>query len=119
MGAPAPRYGEVWLADLDPVRGREQAGRRPVLVVSPDRFNGGPAGLVIVVPLTARDRRIPLRVPIDPPEGGLRERSFAICEMVRSISRERLVAAGPWGAVRRATMSQVAERLRLLLPAPT
>jgi mRNA interferase MazF len=100
----APRYGEVWLCELDPVRGHEQAGRRPALVVSPDRFNQGPAGLVIVVPLTTRDRRVPLHVAIDPPEGGLRGRSFALCEMVRSIAIERLVqatrgarsAAPPW-----------------------
>jgi mRNA interferase MazF len=114
----APRYGEVWLCELYPVRGHEQAGRRPALVVSPDRFNQGPAGLVIVVPLTTRDRRVPLHVAIDPPEGGLRGRRFALCEMVRSISQQRLAHASPWGEVSRATMVQVADRLRVLLPPP-
>lgn len=116
MAPPAPSYGEVWLADLDPVRGREQAGRRPVLVVSADRFNRGPAELVIVVPFTTRDRRIPVRVPVEAPEGGLRERSFAMCEMVRSISRGRLLDRA-WGSVSRSTMSEVSDRLRVLLPA--
>ncbi len=41
----APGRGEVWLADLNPTRGHEQAGRRPVLVVSEDLFNRGPAGV--------------------------------------------------------------------------
>ena len=40
-----PVRGEVWLADLNPTRGHEQARRRPVLVVSDDLFNRGPAGL--------------------------------------------------------------------------
>jgi mRNA interferase MazF len=35
----APARGEVWLADLNPTWGHEQAGRRPVLVVSDDLFN--------------------------------------------------------------------------------
>jgi mRNA interferase MazF len=42
-----PRRGEIWLADLRPTHGREQAGRRPVLVLSVDSFNSGPADLVI------------------------------------------------------------------------
>ena len=49
----SPARGEVWLADLNPVRGHEQAGRRPVLVVSEDLFNQGPAGLAVVLPLTS------------------------------------------------------------------
>src|SRR5438128_11466126 len=49
----APIRGEVWLIDLNPVRGHEQAGRRPALVVSDDLFNQGPAGLVIVLPITS------------------------------------------------------------------
>jgi mRNA interferase MazF len=43
---PTPNRGEVWLVDLNPIRGREQAGRRPALVVSVDEFNNGPADLV-------------------------------------------------------------------------
>ena len=70
-----PGRGEVWLTDLNPTRGHEQAGRRPVLVVSDDLFNRGPAGLVIVLPMTSTLRGVPSHVPIDPPEGGLERRS--------------------------------------------
>ena len=81
------RRGEIWLADFDPVLGHEQGRRRPALVISNDQFNNGPAERVVVVPLTTTEReRMPLRVLIDPPEGGLRERSWALCEAVRSIS---------------------------------
>lgn len=96
--------------------GHEQGYRRPALVVSPDQFNHGPAGLVIVVPLTTAARGVALHVAIEAPEGGLRERSFAMCEQVRSLSRERLVDV--WGRVRPATLREVAMRLRLLAPAP-
>jgi mRNA interferase MazF len=110
-----PDRGEVWLADFDPVRGHEQGRRRPALILSNDQFNNGPAGLVVVVPLTTRERqRMPLRVRIDPPEGGLREASWALCEAVRSISTERLVD-GPRGAVSGRTLDAIAYRVRALL----
>ncbi len=66
----SPRRGEVWLAELNPTRGREQAGKRPVLVVSQDIFNQGPAQLVMMIPLTTTARNIPLHVEIKPPAGG-------------------------------------------------
>ena len=58
-----PPRGEVWLADLDPTRDREQAGRRPVLIVSEDLFNHGPADLVIICPLTLDLERNPSPYP--------------------------------------------------------
>ena len=44
-----PNRGEIWLADLNPTRGHEQAGARPVLIISTNAFNHGPAGLVFVI----------------------------------------------------------------------
>ena len=106
--------GEVWVVDLNPTKGHEQHGRRPALVVSADPFNHGPAKLVVVVPLTTRDRGIPLHVRIDPPEGGVRETCFAKCEDVRSVSVERLAKC--WGTVGDPrVMRQVEDRLRILL----
>lgn len=109
-----PSRGDVWLATLDPTVGREQAGTRPVLIVSSNILNHGPTDLLFVVPLTTRERRIRFHVEVRPPEGGIRERSFAKCEDVRSVSRERLLA-GPWGTVSLRTLRQVEERLRALL----
>jgi mRNA interferase MazF len=110
-----PQRGEIWLVDLEPVRGHEQGRRRPALIVSNDQFNNGPAGLVVVVPLTTTERaRMPLRVRIDPPEGGLRETSFALCEAVRSISKERLLGE-PLGTISPRSLASVAYRVRALL----
>jgi mRNA interferase MazF len=111
--APGPQRGEVWLADLDPTFGHEQGGRRPVLVVSVDSFNTGLSGLVVVLPLTSRVRPLPLHVPIDPPDGGLRLPSAILCDAVRSIDQRRLIDC--WGAVTAATMTTVEDRLRRLL----
>lgn len=108
-----PSQGEIWNAELDPATGREQRGRRPVLVVSADRLNHGRGGLVVVVPMTSTDRGVPLHVPILSPEAGLRVTSFAMTEQVRSISVERLGRRR--GAVAPATLGAVLGRLRLLL----
>jgi mRNA interferase MazF len=109
----APARGEIWLAHLDPARGHEQAGTRPILIVSDDLFNRGPAGLVIAVPITSRLRPIPFHVRMTPPQGGLTVESAALCEAVRSISKERLVKR--LGAVSGGTLELVEDRLRILL----
>ncbi|MDP9189791.1 MAG: type II toxin-antitoxin system PemK/MazF family toxin [Actinomycetota bacterium] len=108
-----PRQGEVWRLELSPGRGHEQAGQRPALVLSVDKFNGGPAGLVIVAPLTSVAKGQPLHVRIEPPEGGVRETSFAKAEDVRSVSSERLVDR--LGAVERSTLRAVTRRVALLI----
>jgi mRNA interferase MazF len=110
---PAPARGQVWLIDLDPARGHEQAGTRPALVVSVDPFNQTALGLAVVVPITSRAKAFPLHVRLDPPEGGLQHTSYAKCEDVRSVSRERL--SKPLGRVTPAVLRQVEDRLRLVL----
>jgi mRNA interferase MazF len=107
-----PRRGEVWLADLNPIRGREQAGRRPILVVSVDAFNRSRADLVAVIPLTTTLRGIPFHVGVAPPEGGLSNPSELLCEAVRSISKERLIER--WGSISAETQTAVDDRLRIL-----
>ena len=110
---PDPARGEVWLANLDPTRGHEQAGTRPCLIVSVDLFNQGPAGLIVVLPLTTRERGIPFHVEIKPPDGGVRVRCFIKCEDVRSISKDLLSAH--WGSVSATIIAAVEDRLRILL----
>jgi mRNA interferase MazF len=112
-GVPSPRRGEVWLADLDPTFGHEQGGRRPVLVISVDALNAGLSGLVVVLPITSRIRALPLHVPVQPPEGGLRRPSTILCDAVRSIDQRRLVDC--WGTISPATLGLVEDCLRRLL----
>lgn len=108
-----PARRDVWVANLDPTKGREQAGSRPCLVVSTDRFNAGPADLTVVLPITSRRKGIPLHVPIAAPEAGLKIDSYVKCEDIRSVSKSRL--SRRLGAVSDLTMKQVEARLELLL----
>ncbi len=107
-----PSRGEVWDVNLDPVRGHEQGGQRPGLVISIDQFNHGPAELVIIVPITTKAKGIRFHVKVSPTEGGLRECSFIKCEDVRSLARERL--SRRIGEVSPATLLEVEDRLRIL-----
>jgi mRNA interferase MazF len=110
---PRPRLGEVWSVTFDPVRGHEQGGVRPGLVISNDRFNRTPHTLCILVPLTRTDRGIPSHIPVQPPEGGLRDRSFALCEQVKSLSVSRLHRR--LGTVERSTLERVQATVGLFI----
>ncbi|MDH6098056.1 type II toxin-antitoxin system PemK/MazF family toxin [Anabaenopsis sp. FSS-46] len=105
--------GEIWTVDLNPVRGHEQAGKRPCLVISVDLFNRGASGLVVVLPVTSKDKGIPFHVTVKPPEGGVKIQSFIKCEDVRSISVERLEKR--WGTVSPEILTLVEDRLRILM----
>lgn len=79
------------MVDLNPTRGRVRAGLRPALVLSVGKFNHGPADLVIVVPITKTERRIPTHVLVPAGEAGLMFDSYIKCEDIRSISKDRLM----------------------------
>jgi len=108
-----PLRGEIWLVDLSPVRGHEQAGTRPGLVISVDEFNHGPADLVVIIPITTKAKGIPFHVEVASHEGGLGQRSHIKCEDVRSISKDRLTKR--LGKVPMDVLAQVEDRLRILL----
>lgn len=79
--------GDVLWVDLDPSLGHEQAKRRPVIVVSNDRFNAH-CNLTMVVPITSNDAAYPLHVsvgtvPVE--DGGLPVRGFAEAEQLKSL----------------------------------
>src|SRR5579872_3217862 len=81
--------GDVVWADLNPVRGREQAGLRPVLVLSNDLFNAR-SETVIAMALTSQPQRagFPLTLKLD--DGALPKQSWVKISQVRTISTERL-----------------------------
>lgn len=93
--------------------GREQAGRRPAVVVSAGGLNESPAGVVIVVPCTTRRRGLPSHVELDPQQCGLDEVSYAKCEDLKSVSYKRLAAR--LGAANDEALFAIARVLRFLL----
>lgn len=116
--APGPRRGEIWWARLDPTEGREQAGRRPVLIISATTFNQGPRELVVILPITRRRRSslgYPLHVEIAPAESGLPDASFVMVEQIRAVSTARLHGGSAVGMLSQATLTEIQDRLIALL----
>ena len=111
------RRGDVFWADLTPRSGAEQAGRRPVIVVSHDGFNDAPGWRsVIVVPLStseAQARRGPTAVALAPGSGGLKKAGVALCHQVTTLDRAKLMERV--GALSAGVMSQIADGLRSAL----
>ena len=108
-----PARGDIWRADFGQTEGHEEAYRRPALIVSVDKFNQGPAELVIAVPLTTKGKGMPVHVAVGPPEAGLTQPSFIMCDQIRTIAKERLLK---WmGRVSSATLTAVEDNLRILL----
>lgn len=107
------KRGEIWLADLDPTIGREQAGTRPILVLSSDFFNQGFSQLIYAIPLTSRAKNIRSHISVLPPEGGLSVQSYIMCEAMRSISKQRLVRQ--LGPLSSQTLAKVEDTLKIIL----
>lgn len=88
------RRGEIYSADLVPRSGSEQTGRRPVVVISHDGFNGiATWRSVIVVPITtsaSQRRRGPTAVELPGGATGLSKPSFAVCHQVTTLDRAKL-----------------------------
>jgi mRNA interferase MazF len=81
--------GEIRWADLNPVRGHEQAARRPVLVLSHDVFNDR-SGTVIAVALTSQEPRAGFPLTLESKATGLRKRSWIKISQIRTLSVDRI-----------------------------
>jgi len=81
--------GEIRWADLNPVRGREQARLRPVLVLSHDVFNER-SGTVIAVALTSQEPRAGFPLTLESNAQGLPKRSWVRVSQIRTLSVERI-----------------------------
>ena len=109
------RRGDVFDTHLNPTEGSEQAGTRPVIVVSRDAINKN-SSVVVVVPLTraANDKRsYPNNVTVPKGEGGLTFDSVVLGGQVRAISKMRLLRQR--GTLATATMQQIDRALRITL----
>ncbi len=110
----AIRRGEVWLACLDPIVGREIAKTRPVLVVSNDVGNRL-SGTVTVVPITSQrlEKIYPFEALLPRGEGGLPKDSKAKADQIRTLDASRLVQR--LGAVGQPALEAVLQALRVHL----
>jgi mRNA interferase MazF len=81
--------GEIRWADLNPVRGKEQAGLRPVLVISHDVFNER-SGTVIAVAITSQTQSAGFPLTLELDSARLPKRSWAKISQIRTLSTERI-----------------------------
>lgn len=81
--------GDIRWADLNPVRGREQAGLRPVLILSHDVFNER-SGTVIALAITSQPQRAGFPLTLELKTGNLPKRSWIKIGQIRTLSIERI-----------------------------
>jgi mRNA interferase MazF len=88
----ALKRGEVWLADLNPTQGSEQAGIRPIIIFQNDLISQF-STTIIAIPLTTNQRRaaLPICLPIEQGNGGLSQDSVALCFQMRVLDKMRLI----------------------------
>jgi mRNA interferase MazF len=111
-----PSRGQIYFASLDPIQGREQSGRRPVLVVSSNAINRQPLVITVIVGTDAANiqRDYPTNIRVTAAESGLPRDTVFLAFQLRSLDHSRF--AGPVaGFLSPARMEDVANALRLTL----
>ncbi len=105
------KRGEIWVAELSPTRGSEQAGTRPILIFQNDAINKYTT-TVLAVPLTTNLRRasLPSCVQISKGEGGLASDSVALCHQLRVLDKTRLTKK--IGTVSHETLSAIEDCIK-------
>ena len=84
------RRGDVFLVNLDPVVGSEVGKTRPAIVVQNNLANRSSPTVTIVPISSSIERVFPFQVRLPAGEGGLSQESKALCEQIRTVSRDRL-----------------------------
>jgi mRNA interferase MazF len=84
--------GEIWLANLDPTKGSEQAGTRPIIIFQESTLSKF-TSTIITIPLTTNLRRsaLPTCFMIPKGQGGLNQDSVALCHQLRVLDKTRLI----------------------------
>ncbi len=107
---------EIYFVNLNPVQGREQAGQRPVLVVSVDAINNAP--LVVTVVVGTRGDRVPLDYPtnvrVTADESGLPMETVFLCFQIRSLDPRRF-SPKPAGKLSFTAMNRLENAIRYCL----
>ena len=108
--------GDIYFVNLNPVQGREQAGKRPVLVLSVDEINQLPLVITVIVGTKGENitRDFPTNVRVSPEESGLPLETVFLCFQIRSLDRDRFPEQ-PTGRLSAPKMLEVEETVRYCL----
>jgi mRNA interferase MazF len=104
--------GEIRWADLNPVKGKEQAGLRPVVILSQDVFNER-SGTVIAVAITSRPQRAKFPLTLELPPNDLPKHSWVKISQIRTLSTERI--GKKIGTVSQEDLDQIIEGLNEII----
>ena len=107
------KRGDIYLVNLNPVQGREQAGRRPVLVLSVNAINRLPLVVTVVIGTKGENvtRDYPTNVRISAAESGLSMETVFLCFQLRSLYPARFTGV-PTGKVSGATLQRIENAVR-------
>ena len=110
------KRGEIYFVNLNPVKGHEQAGTRPVLVLSVDAVNSLPLVVTVVVGTSGANvrRDYPTNVRVPAVDSGLPTETVFLCFQIRSLDPTRFVDP-PAGTLDQNYMNQVEEAVRYCL----
>lgn len=112
----AVQRGEIYFVNLNPIKGREQAGHRPVLVLSIDTLNKLPLVVTVVVGTKGENisRDYPTNVRVSAKESGLSVETVFLCFQIRSLDPKRF-SDSPAGRVSDVTLKKIEDGVRYCL----
>jgi len=107
------KRGEIYFVDLNPVKGREQSGNRPVLVLSVNSINNLPLVVSVVVGTKGEnlDRDFPTNVRISPADSGLQIETVFMCFQIRALDPRRFPQS-PAGRLSGETLRKIEDAAR-------
>ena len=110
------RRGEIYFVNLNPTKGREQAGERPVLIISNDMINKLPLVVTVIVGTKSDNiqKDFPTNILVTSSESGLPFDTVFLCFQVRSLDPKRFPSK-PAGNISEQKMEQVEETIRFCL----
>jgi len=106
--------GDIYMVNLNPVQGREQAGYRPVLVLSVNAINRLPLVVTVVIGTKGENvaRDYPTNVRIGPAESGLPMETVFLCFQIRSLDPARFEGTRPAGTLSGAALKRIETSVR-------
>lgn len=112
----AMKRGEIYFVNLNPVKGREQAGTRPVLVLSINDINKLPLVVTVVVGTKGKNitRDYPINVRVSAAESGLSLETVFLCFQIRSLDPKRFPKKAA-GQVSGKTLDKIENTVRYCL----
>ena len=112
----SPQRSEIYFVNLSPVEGREQAGKRPVLILSSDRINRLPLVITVVVGTKGANitKDYPTNIRVSPAESGLPIETVFLCFQIRSLDPKRFPEQ-PSGRLSEKKMLEIENAVRYCL----